>query len=267
MAFTTLVEWIHVSDLDNADPAQARQLVRQAREELGEEDPRVEALAALENLLWEGTVPVEDMRQFANEWGDWTPEEGEGSAEPPPEKGEALPFLTAGLAFKTLVEWLHVHDMEDVDAQQARDLIRDARQDLDEEDPRDAELGVLEEKLWSGSVPVAGLEAFSRAWGVLEGDQAGFLATVEKMRARLVEAWVPYVETPVLDAEVTAETVVGHRLLQDGIEGWLHALDQMERAENGEMSFDDALATAEKANRLLVATQRLAHRVAEEARD
>jgi hypothetical protein len=88
--------------------------------------------------------------------------------------------------------------------------------------------------------------------------QAGDLEVLETLRGRFMRVWEYYLKTPVSEAEVTEETVVGHRLLQEGLEGWLHALDQLEAS-----AFGRGLQAAESANRLLVAAQLLSRAVTE----
>ena len=93
------------------------------------------------------------------------------------------------------------------------------------------------------------------------GNEEAFWVALADMRDRLDQAWSPYSQCAVVEKEVTAETVVGHRMLQDGVENWFQALDELERAAQGEIPFEDGLTRGEQANRLLVAVKRLNQRV------
>lgn len=88
------------------------------------------------------------------------------------------------------------------------------------------------------------------------GDEETLLGFLEERRNVLERAQHAYSQTPVLSEEVTAETVVGHRLLAEGIQGWLSAVDCLTSGE-----WDRGLREAENGNRLLVAVQRLHRRV------
>lgn len=89
---------------------------------------------------------------------------------------------------------------------------------------------------------------------------------LDSKRQLLEEAWTRYERTPVLCSEITAETIVGHRLLQESIDLWLQALDLVEQATETGQPFSDALALAERGNRLLVAVERLNERTQSQAR-
>jgi hypothetical protein len=217
------------------------------------------------------------------------------------------------LSFQTLIEWIHVSDLEDAELEQVRPLVRAALESLtDEEDPRREPLQQLEELCWEGAVPAEELRRLAADFEDFEepNDEA-LLSEGERLELefrRLAEempsedwytvnykrvlqavnqckrgepgpleravidlgelfekAWEPYSTTAIAPEEITAETVVGHRLLQEGIQGWFDALEQLELAMNGECEFDEALETAEMANRLCVAVQKLALRVRQEA--
>ena len=81
------------------------------------------------------------------------------------------------------------------------------------------------------------------------------------MTGRLEAAWSSYSSATLTEAEITAETVVGHRLLKEGIQGWYDAQEMLVEAVDQGLDFDDGLACAEEASRLLVVVQRLASRV------
>lgn len=98
-----------------------------------------------------------------------------------------------------------------------------------------------------------------------EGNRELLERVLQEVASRLEGAWEPYYHAPVAADEVTAETVVGHRILLEGVQGWFDALEALRLAAAGEVSWDDALAQAEAANRLLVAVPRLARQVELEA--
>ena len=217
MSFRTLIEWIHVSDLEDADLEQLRPLVRAALDSLTEEDdPRRAALQELEELSWEGAVPAAELRQLAADF--------ENYEEPDPESllsdGERLE-----LEFRRLAEDLPTEDWYTTNYQRVLK-------------------GVNQSK---------------------KGNPAPLEAAIVELGELFERAWEPYSTTAIAPDEVTAETVVGHRLLQEGLQGWFDALEQLELAMSGECEYDDALDTAEQANRLCVAVQKLALRVRQEA--
>lgn len=105
------------------------------------------------------------------------------------------------------------------------------------------------------------------AWGIdefLEGRPEPLAQAVAELEAVMEEAWEPYYHTPVADSEVTAESVVGHRILMDGIQGWIDALTATRSAAYGEATWEDAVQAAEQANRLLVAVQKFSERIERE---
>jgi hypothetical protein len=203
--FPTLLTWIRCTEIEYADVPETRALVQSALDSLTLDDARRPPLRAILDVLWEGTVPVDELLDLAEQW-----EEG-GSDELPP------------------------------DVQRLEDEFRALAQAL----------------------PV--LDWHSRSYGrllkVLDEVDAGsaeaFFDYLDSKRQLLEEAWARYAQTPVLQAEVTAESVVGHRLLQSAIEAWMHALDLLEQAAESQQSFRQGLAEAERGNRLLTAVDRL----------
>lgn len=77
---------------------------------------------------------------------------------------------------------------------------------------------------------------------------------LESLKAELQASWESYLEEPLLVHEVTAETLVGHRLLVEGLHGWLEALELAPHQE-------EALARAIQANRLLLTLNHQARRL------
>ncbi len=142
------------------------------------------------------------------------------------------------------------------------DLADQWEEDLEEQP---AEVQKLEQEFRALAQSLTAAEWFSRSYGRLlkslqqldDGQSEPFYEYVESKRHLLEEAWNRYSQTPVLKGEVTAESVVGHRLLQNSIDAWLHSLDLLESAAESNASFNDGLAQAELGNRLLVAVDRL----------
>lgn len=68
------------------------------------------------------------------------------------------------------------------------------------------------------------------------------------MREEVLELWEGYRQEPVLQQEITAETVAAHQLLREGLESWLEALDRaLENAQD-----EGAVERALWGNRLLL---------------
>jgi hypothetical protein len=100
----------------------------------------------------------------------------------------------------------------------------------------------------------------------LEGDAGLLESTLSEMETVLDQAWEPYSQTPIAESEITAESVVGDRLLREGIKEWFQAVECLralasEDSLESDRDWDEALATAEYANRLLVAVQRFSRRL------
>lgn len=77
---------------------------------------------------------------------------------------------------------------------------------------------------------------------------------IDAVEETFLAAWDGYEQSDVLASEVTAESVLGHRLLREGVEGWLEALDQF-RQEMANVDRATVLARAEVGQRLLVVVQ------------
>lgn len=194
----TLLSWVRVSDLEQADVPAVLALVRDALRELEPDEQAAEALQAIEEQLLAGHVPVWELQRFAQDFDVASPQFSE--------------------------------------CEQLESEFRRIAAELPEEEWRTPRIGEIE------------------AW--LDGAEVD----LEAIRATVLSSWNRYQQTPLSADEVTAETVVGHRLLLEGLEGWLEALDALEAEEEG------ALEQAEAANRLLVAVQKLHQRVAAQAR-
>lgn len=112
-------------------------------------------------------------------------------------------------------------------------------------------------------------ELFSDLRLALEAARGGRIALVvrwlDQTEARFISIWEEYESGDVLEEEVTAESVLGHRFLLEGVEGWLDALGTFrEELETGAVNAEDILECAEYAQRRLVLLQ-LLEKEAEEA--
>ena len=77
---------------------------------------------------------------------------------------------------------------------------------------------------------------------------------IDKVEETFLAVWESYQQSDILEQEVTAESVLGHRLLREGIEGWLAALAQF-RATLTAVDRAAVLAQAEVGQRLLMVVQ------------
>lgn len=95
-----------------------------------------------------------------------------------------------------------------------------------------------------------------------ESDEPQLLVYLERRRNQLQDSLESYRSNQILDQEVTAETVAGHRLLEEGIQGWLEGVEMLLQAIPVDGDCEPALDQIEDSNRLLVSVQRLHQRVA-----
>lgn len=95
-----------------------------------------------------------------------------------------------------------------------------------------------------------------------ESDEPQLLDFLERRRSQLLQSLQGYRQNQVMDQEVTAETVAGHRLLEEGIQGWLQGVEMLMEAIPSDGDCEPALERIEESNRLLVSVQRLHQRVA-----
>ncbi|MBN9420059.1 hypothetical protein ABS71_14895 [bacterium SCN 62-11] len=95
-----------------------------------------------------------------------------------------------------------------------------------------------------------------------ESDEEELLDYLEQRRLQLLQSLDSYRKNPIMPQEVTAETVAGHRLLEEGIEGWLDGVELLLEAVSHDGDCEPALDRIEDSNRLLIAVQRLHQRVA-----
>lgn len=126
-----------------------------------------------------------------------------------------------------------------------------------EEDLRALADGLSEEEWCTGSYLKleAGVEAFE------DGDGEALREALEELELMVQQAWESYAGLSISQSEVTAESVAGHGLLQEGVQEWFAAIDCARAAARDEGDLDEALEIAENANRLLVAVSRFSARV------
>jgi hypothetical protein len=66
-----------------------------------------------------------------------------------------------------------------------------------------------------------------------------------------------------VNSEVTSESVLGHKLLSEGLQSWLTALDMIRAAleEDVETDWQQVLDAAQEGNRLLIVVQKFSQRL------
>lgn len=85
----------------------------------------------------------------------------------------------------------------------------------------------------------------------MAGDFDSALDWLEETQARFQSVWNSYeTNTCVYEDEITAESVIGHSLLKEGVGHWLAALELL-----GEGDLEEVLVRAEFGQRLLVLVQ------------
>lgn len=87
------------------------------------------------------------------------------------------------------------------------------------------------------------------------GQEEDLTEVFDRLEDRLEQVHQGYLETPVVEREVTVESVVTHQLLQEGLQGWREVLHEWQGEEAEEPDWDELLLRAEQANRLLIALQ------------
>ena len=115
----------------------------------------------------------------------------------------------------------------------------------------------LEEEEWcTGSYLrlEAGVDAFE------DGDDDALNKALDDLELVIQQAWDHYSGISIAQTEITAESVAGHGLLQEGVQEWFAALDCARSAARDEADWDDALEIAENANRLLAAVTKFSAR-------
>lgn len=128
---------------------------------------------------------------------------------------------------------------------------------------RQAQEGKPLEQRWREKAAGLGLvQLETRTWEdlhkALDAAEAGRLSLVgrwiDTVEETFLATWDEYEQSDVLEEEITAESVLGHRLLREGVEAWLEAL-ALFRANLGHPDRTGILALAEEGQRLLVVVQ------------
>ena len=115
---------------------------------------------------------------------------------------------------------------------------------------RAATLGTaqLETPLW--------LDLWAALEAVAMGRTRAVSRWVELAEESFLSVWEEYEAGDLLESEITAESVLGHLLLREGIEDWLDALALLrDGLECSDIHRDDILRLAESGQRLLIAVQ------------
>jgi hypothetical protein len=195
-----------------------------------------------------------------------------------------------------LLSLLQVVEFSQVSRETWLEVVQAALDGCPPEDPRYPWLVEIEEALLAGGVPTDGLQDFATRFPfsvrsdaerleaeflalaeqlseaewqtsqfkelveALEGlEEDALMAYLEQRQREVCAAALGYSQSPVTQAEVTAETWVGHLLLSQGLEAWQRALELL--FHDPETNWETALGEAEWGTRLLVAVQRLNRRV------
>ncbi len=94
-----------------------------------------------------------------------------------------------------------------------------------------------------------------------ESEDEELLDFIDSLRRKLTQAWRKYSRDYALVPGVSAETAVGHRLLEEAHASWMEALQMLEEG----FATDEVLTTAEWAVRLLAAVNHLNKEVQRQA--
>ena len=196
-----------------------------------------------------------------------------------------------------LLALIEVADLDRVDLATLLEVVQFAQDGCAAQDPRFGWLLSIEEALLDGTIPVQSLRDFALRFpltlrpeaveleeeftqlalqlGEADWTSAQYVelvAAVEELddealrhyvltrRLAVRQAQEGYIATALSPDEVTAETYVAHRLLCQGMELWMQALERLLHDPEGD--WEPALADAEHGTRLLVAVQKLHQRVA-----
>ena len=207
-----------------------------------------------------------------------------------------------GREVNELLSLIQVADVEEMQVEALLEVVQAALDGCADDDPRYDGLVEIEDALLAGRLPVEQLLAFRTRFPLSVRSDAELLedefhqlagelsdeewktshyveleAALQDMdddalyeyltgRQRMVELAVQgYRATSLAPSEVTAESWVGNRLLNQGLEAWLRALQRLIQDPDGE--WEPALEEAEQGTRLLVAVQKLHQRVASTQRN
>lgn len=94
-----------------------------------------------------------------------------------------------------------------------------------------------------------------------ESGETQLLDYLQLRRASLRDSLESYRRNQLLEQEVTEETLAGHRLLEEGIQGWIQGVDMLMQVVPKHGNCEPALDRIEVSNRVLVSVQRLHQRV------
>ena len=92
-----------------------------------------------------------------------------------------------------------------------------------------------------------------------------FEQILERAQQKLDREWANYCSLYIHSSEVTQETVLGHRLLEETFELWREAIDRFVDGSESSASWDEALELAEHASRLSTMCHLYSRRVAKAA--
>lgn len=185
------------------------------------------------------------------------------------------------MKFGEFLDWLARQDLNQLDADAVLERVTLVLENLQESDPRYAWMAVIEDKLLDGVFPKDRLlaladrfpgeqslegrlrqragqaspsqwetESILRLRDLLEGwdrDPSALQSYLAWMQERLVQFWVEYEPTEA-DTSVNELEKVAAQLLREAYGKWQSALQQV-----GQGDFEEGLALAISANRLLVA--------------
>jgi hypothetical protein len=106
-------------------------------------------------------------------------------------------------------------------------------------------------------------ERYQQAVEAVQARRSGNSSLAEEKLAglelQITSAFEPYSLTRLAPEEITAEAVVGHRLLQRGCQEWLDGVNFIRSEPVG--SLEEGLRMVENANRILVAVQKFSDRI------
>lgn len=254
--FRSLIAWLAVTDLEHLDHNQGKTLVKEALDAVRSQfdEPEMTGSQAAEELPADREEFDED---YEDDFGDDFEEEYLEDEDDPLldalERLESLYeyFLEGGLPAAELQEFFQLYQHSFVEekvpvGEQLEMELRQMAEDLTEEEWCTGSYLKLEN----------GVQAY------LEGDPEPLNQAVEEMEIVLDQAWSPYAESPVADHEITAESVLGHQLLAEGVQEWIQAIDFVrEIADGADADWQEALDTAQYANRLLIVVERFSQRL------
>ncbi len=98
-----------------------------------------------------------------------------------------------------------------------------------------------------------------------KGSWDDFEELLQAISDKLEQEWSVYESLNLSPEEITQETLIGHRLLLEGLETWSLALDDIVRTAESKKPWDAALRTAEQASRLSTMSHLYSIRIKEQA--